>query len=277
MTNKACYVYKWTHLPTLQWYVGVRYARGCHPDDGYICSSKTVKPRIEANPEEWKREILEIGPQEDMVMLESEILDLFFSPADPRCLNRNKAEPPRALPGMPGFNKGMKFSEERKKAMSASRQGYKWGSHSEAAKQKIRQANTGRTMSEEARRKMSNAKIGTKRDPITISKIVAGLTGRSVSQETRNKISISNMGKKSSLETIEKLRNRTLSNEQLAKLKEIGLSKSKPIKGVPLEGGESIIFTSKSEAARHGFNRGCIHQCLRGQSESHKGYAWTYI
>lgn len=52
------YVYKWTELATGKWYVGARGARGCHPDDGYICSSKVVKPLILANPDGWKREIL---------------------------------------------------------------------------------------------------------------------------------------------------------------------------------------------------------------------------
>ena len=36
------YVYKWTELATGKWYVGARGARGCPPDDGYICSSKVV-------------------------------------------------------------------------------------------------------------------------------------------------------------------------------------------------------------------------------------------
>ena len=47
------YVYKWTELATGKWYVGARGARGCHPDDGYICSSKVVKPLILANPNGW--------------------------------------------------------------------------------------------------------------------------------------------------------------------------------------------------------------------------------
>ncbi len=55
------FVYKWTELSTGKWYIGSRTAKGCHPNDGYICSSKTVKPMIVENRESWNREILVIG------------------------------------------------------------------------------------------------------------------------------------------------------------------------------------------------------------------------
>jgi len=59
--DTRAYLYKWTHIPTQKWYVGSRTAIGSHPGDGYYCSSKIVKPMIEANPEEWAREVLAIG------------------------------------------------------------------------------------------------------------------------------------------------------------------------------------------------------------------------
>ena len=68
------YIYKWTHLPTLKWYIGVRTKKDCHPDDGYICSSKIVKPLIKNSPEEWQREILHTGSPEEMIKLETVIL-----------------------------------------------------------------------------------------------------------------------------------------------------------------------------------------------------------
>ena len=70
----TAYVYKWTHIPTLKWYVGVRYAKNCHPNDGYICSSKIVKPMIQEHPEDWKREIISIGSSETMRELEQDLL-----------------------------------------------------------------------------------------------------------------------------------------------------------------------------------------------------------
>lgn len=95
MPNETiAFVYKWTHLPSYSWYVGVRYAEGCHPNDGYICSSKTVKPRILANPGEWKRELIDTGSSSDMRQLEKLILEEFFDPLDIRCLNKSKIEAP---------------------------------------------------------------------------------------------------------------------------------------------------------------------------------------
>lgn len=70
----TAYIYQWTHLPTSKWYIGVRTKNGCHPDDGYICSSKIVKPLIESSPSEWRREILHTGTPEYMIKLESSIL-----------------------------------------------------------------------------------------------------------------------------------------------------------------------------------------------------------
>ena len=85
MTN--AYVYKWTHLPTLRWYVGSRFAKGCHTNDGYICSSDYVKNMIELSPEEWKREIIRTGSPEDMYQLETDILEIFDARNDYRSFN----------------------------------------------------------------------------------------------------------------------------------------------------------------------------------------------
>lgn len=87
----VAYVYKWTHIPSLQWYVGSRTAAGCHLNDGYICSSKTVKPLIEASPLEWMRTIIATGTPTEMRELEQEILNTFDAAAEPRSLNRHNA------------------------------------------------------------------------------------------------------------------------------------------------------------------------------------------
>lgn len=68
------YIYKWTHIATSKWYIGVRTKKGCHPEDGYICSSKIVKPMIEQAPNEWHREILFTGTPEEMLRMEVHIL-----------------------------------------------------------------------------------------------------------------------------------------------------------------------------------------------------------
>lgn len=68
------YVYKWTHLPTLNWYVGSRTRQGCHPDEKYICSSRYVRPLIESNPTEWQKTIVAIGSPDEIRQLEADIL-----------------------------------------------------------------------------------------------------------------------------------------------------------------------------------------------------------
>jgi hypothetical protein len=111
------YVYKWTHLPTMKWYVGSRTAKAAHINDGYICSSKFVKPLIIANPEEWKREIIDTGSKEDMLNLESDILQLFNAAKDPRSFNKSNADGKFYEPATYGML-GKTHSDETKKRMS---------------------------------------------------------------------------------------------------------------------------------------------------------------
>jgi hypothetical protein len=68
---EQAYVYMWKELATDKWYIGSRTRKGCHPDDGYICSSKTVKPLIKANPDGWTRKILFVGDAKRAVEVES--------------------------------------------------------------------------------------------------------------------------------------------------------------------------------------------------------------
>jgi hypothetical protein len=114
------YVYKFTHLPTLKWYVGSRFAKQCHPDDGYTTSSKIVKPAVIANPEEWKKEIIATGTVEEVRDLESEILELF----DARNNNRSFNEHNSRLTFR--FDRtGVKASDETRKLLSISHAGKK--------------------------------------------------------------------------------------------------------------------------------------------------------
>lgn len=106
-----CYVYKWTHKPSLMWYVGSRTAKKSYPFDGYICSSKTVKPMILSNPTEWTREIVAVGSKEEMIELEREILETFDARNDPRSFNQSNGLRPIAYwtgkKRNPSWNKGM--------------------------------------------------------------------------------------------------------------------------------------------------------------------------
>lgn len=128
------FVYKWTHKPTLRWYIGSRTAKGCHPDDGYICSSKIVKPMILKNPDEWERTIIEVGSPKTIRMLETEILELLDAENDNRSFNQNNGN------GKFGMT-GKKFTKEHKQNLS---QSIKVKMNEEAIKTAISNKLTGR-------------------------------------------------------------------------------------------------------------------------------------
>lgn len=67
------FVYRWREKTTRMWYIG--YHKG-NSDDGYICSSKIVKPKIKINPNNWERKILRSGSKEEMIKLEKRLLKL---------------------------------------------------------------------------------------------------------------------------------------------------------------------------------------------------------
>lgn len=92
MNSSLAYVYKWTHLPTLKWYIGSRTGKGCHPDDGYLCSSKIVKPMILESRSNWSREIIAVGSVDEMLFLEAEILETTDAKNDPRSFNQHNGD-----------------------------------------------------------------------------------------------------------------------------------------------------------------------------------------
>lgn len=71
---EQAYVYRWTELSTGKWYIGSRTAKGCHPDDGYICTSKVVKPLIISNPNNWQRTIIYLGASKNALNFEMQML-----------------------------------------------------------------------------------------------------------------------------------------------------------------------------------------------------------
>lgn len=71
LKNKTiAFIYQWTQLSTGKWYIGSRSKKGCHPDDGYLCSSELVFRMIEANPQDWHRDILMFS--EDVLFIRAE-------------------------------------------------------------------------------------------------------------------------------------------------------------------------------------------------------------
>jgi len=86
------FVYIWTHIPTLKWYAGSRTAINCAESDGYICSSKIVKPLILAHPEEWIRTIVFVGSPADAILFEAELLEIMDAKNDIRSYNMHNGD-----------------------------------------------------------------------------------------------------------------------------------------------------------------------------------------
>ena len=84
------FVYCWREQATNKWYIG--YHKG-FLDDGYICSSQTVRPLIESNPEGWTRKIYRYGTVKQMLELEHRILKRLDARNNPKSYNKSISFP----------------------------------------------------------------------------------------------------------------------------------------------------------------------------------------
>jgi hypothetical protein len=115
---EQAYVYMWTETATDMWYIGSRTRKGCHPDDGYICTSKIVKPKIESNPDGWKRKILFIGAPKRALEIESFVLTEMMAKQSEMSYNLHNQD-------MKWTRTGCKDSDEVRKKKSLARTGLK--------------------------------------------------------------------------------------------------------------------------------------------------------
>lgn len=107
------YLYKWTQISTGKWYIGSRTAKSAHPDDGYICSSKFVKPLIVQDPDDWVREVLVVGNPTDIKNLESAYLRLLNARDDQLSYNLHNGDGKFTTTGVPAWNKGLSLDDPR--------------------------------------------------------------------------------------------------------------------------------------------------------------------
>lgn len=192
------YVYKWVHLPSGKWYIGSRTAKGCHPDDGYITSSKLVKSLIKQNPSEWTREILKTGSPSEMILYETSLLESLDAKNNLDSYNQHNGDGKFTRTGV------TVPMETRKKQSEA----IKGDRHPNKGKPS---PNKGKKASEETRKKQSQAKIGKKRPPFkaeTKEKIGAAKRGpnhpsygKELSDEHKKQISVALVGRKKPLVT----------------------------------------------------------------------------
>jgi len=186
----TAYVYKWTHIPTLKWYIGSRTAKGCQPNDGYICSSKIVKPLIESNPSDWQRDIIAVGDPIEMREMEAEILELFDASKDSRSFNKNNANGKFTTTRLE-----LPHKEETKKKIGLAQKGRNQGLtyeqiHGEEKAKQLKDnlkskpgPNLGRIWEDEIREKQR----------------IAAINRPKIKEETKLKMSLSQRGKRSKL------------------------------------------------------------------------------
>lgn len=105
-TPTIAYLYKWTNTETNRWYIGSRTKRGCHPNDGYICSSRTVKPLILEHKKQWTRTILCLGTPEYILALETRLLTAVDAKNDPLSYNQHNGDGKFTTTGVEPWNKG---------------------------------------------------------------------------------------------------------------------------------------------------------------------------
>jgi hypothetical protein len=187
--DKSAYVYRWTHVTTGKWYVGSRTAKRCHPNDGYICSSREVKPLIQSNPSEWRREILATGESDAMYNLESNVLQESDARNNPMSFNKHNNDGKFCIAGKPRNEDvkskisnsllGKKQSEETKtkksKVFSGSGNAFYGKKHKEETKKILRNLYLGTTRSEEIKKKISETLTGVYRPKSVKDKISEGV------------------------------------------------------------------------------------------------------
>ena len=190
----TCFIYKWTQISTSKWYIGSRTKKGCHPDDGYICSSKIVRPLIKENPNDWVRTILKEGTDPEYIRkLEGRFLRRIDAKNNSMSYNMDN--------GDGNFSTvGVKHSDETRRKMSESARKRVSKPHSDETRLKISMANkgqrTGRIISDESRRKMRESarnRVSKPHSDETRKKISESMkgqgSGRILSDEIRRKIS----------------------------------------------------------------------------------------
>lgn len=202
--QKYGFIYVWYDRRYKRFYVGRHWGT---VDDGYICSSNSMRDAHRRRPEDFKRRIVSYvySSIQNLILEEQRWLDMIISKeANGKYYNKSlKASTPST--------KGYKHSEETRKKISEASLGK---TVSEETKEKLRQINLGKKYSNEVNRKkgVNNRDYS---DPIFLEKMSVAAQNRS--NETRKKISendkrlqaegkIGMKGRKHSPETIEKMR-----------------------------------------------------------------------
>lgn len=215
------YLYRWTEISTGRWYIGSRAKSGCHPDDGYLCSSKVVKPLILENRDNWKREVLCVGPAAYIRELETALLVACDAAEDPMSFNQQNQNGRFSRQGLPSPTKGKVYTEEeRQKISEAVRAAYDRDPSLRQRLSAAKKGKPGRPQTEEERAKRSATLTGRVRSEAHCQALSEAHKARPRdphSEETKQKIGAARKGIPRSEETKQKIRD-TMMRKKLEKL-----------------------------------------------------------
>ena len=177
------YLYRWTEKSTGKWYVGARWRKGCHPDDGYICSSKVVAPLIQSNPNNWLREILCIGNPDYIRDLERKYLTTVNAKFNSDSYNQSNAtgKPVHNKPHTDVTKEKLRLARSKQTPWNKGKGGYALSAeHKKNISNGVKNSpNVGHLHTDAAKSKMSLAKVGKS----------SHMLGKRHSEETKRKIS----------------------------------------------------------------------------------------
>jgi hypothetical protein len=191
MLKNIPFTYLLKHIPTNKYYYGVKYKKGCHPNDlwtKYFTSSKKVKGLIKRYGK--KSFIFEIRKtfktQQQARNWEHKVLKRmkviyrndFLNQTDNKCF-----DPIYLSKIFTNKRKGKNNSFYKKK-------------HTKKSKEKMRLASLGRKHTEKSKQKLRLANLG-KNNP---------MYGKPRTEEVKQKLRLANLGKKHKIESIEKMR-----------------------------------------------------------------------
>lgn len=165
------FIYKWTDALTGKLYIGLHKGT---PDDGYICSSKTMLEEYSSRPTDFTRVILEYGSLEECRHRETEILQAASAARNPLYYNKSNGNKDFYV---------VTHSDATRKQMSIDRLGVVKSNEtklkmskpkSEKHKEHMRKPKTPETKlkmkkpkTDEHRENISKGRLGLKRKPFT--------------------------------------------------------------------------------------------------------------
>ena len=200
------YVYKWTELSTGKWYIGSRSAKNCHINDGYICSSKIVKPLIQNNPDNLIREILWIGERISTRNIETMILLELNAALCELSYNQTNSDGKFHTIGKVPHNKGKKLTAEQRLLLRGR-------THSPETIERLKKSKE--NISESTKKKISYAKRGCKPWNKGIPRTQSEIDKMSASRKrTADEVGAWNKGIPHSIETKQKIKLKALSRKK---------------------------------------------------------------